>query len=293
VTRSATVRRTNEHNTRERAAAARLAARTRERRRRVLTLAGAVTSVVAVVVGLVVAAVLNGGSSATPTGRPESGDEFARTVGAVPAAVLDSIGKGDSVIPPAAVHGSPLVSGGLPQVLYVGAEFCPYCAAERWALVQALSRFGTFHGLKASHSSPTDQFPNTATFSFSGSTYTSDVVAFTGRELQTVTGAPLDRATAQESELWHTYTGDPGSFPFVDIAGRYVSTHPSYDPGVLHGMTMQQIAGALSDPTSRVARAVDGAANSLTAAICQTTQQRPARVCSASGVRAFSGSLGG
>ncbi len=33
---------------------------------------------------------------------------------------------------------------GKPEVLFVGAEFCPFCAAERWPLIVALSRFGHF-----------------------------------------------------------------------------------------------------------------------------------------------------
>jgi hypothetical protein len=294
VTRSTTVRKAAAQNARERAAVARLEARRRAQRRRLMTLAGSVAAVVAVVVGLVTAALVSGsGGSASPTGTAASADRAAKAVAAVPAVVLDSIGRGQGVTPPAGVNDPPLTSGGRPEVLYVGAEFCPYCAAERWALVQALSRFGTFHGLKASHSSPTDQFPNTATFSFSGSAYTSDLVSFTGRELQTLTGAPLDTATARETELWRKYTGSPGTYPFVDIAGRYVSTHPSYDPQVLQGLTVQQIADALSDPASPVARSVDGAANALTAAICRVTGQLPIDVCSAAGVRAYAGAVRG
>src|SRR5205823_15010475 len=42
---------------------------------------------------------------------------------------------------------------GKPEVLYIGAEYCPFCAAERWSLVYALARFGTFKGLLLSTSS--------------------------------------------------------------------------------------------------------------------------------------------
>ena len=35
-----------------------------------------------------------------------------------------------------------------PELLYIGAEYCPYCAASRWPLIIALSRFGTFKGLR-------------------------------------------------------------------------------------------------------------------------------------------------
>jgi hypothetical protein len=66
----------------------------------------------------------------------------------------------------------------------MGAEFCPYCAAQRWALVVALSQFGTFSGLTATHSTTTDVYPDTKTFSFYGSTYTSTSLDFTSVELE-------------------------------------------------------------------------------------------------------------
>jgi len=32
-------------------------------------------------------------------------------------------------------------------VSYVGGEYCPYCAIQRWALLVALSKFGSFTNL--------------------------------------------------------------------------------------------------------------------------------------------------
>jgi len=32
-------------------------------------------------------------------------------------------------------------------VVYIGAEYCPYCAVERWPLIVALNRFGTLTNL--------------------------------------------------------------------------------------------------------------------------------------------------
>jgi hypothetical protein len=32
-------------------------------------------------------------------------------------------------------------------VFFMGAGFCPFCAAERWAIVEALKNFGTWEGL--------------------------------------------------------------------------------------------------------------------------------------------------
>ena len=45
----------------------------------------------------------------------------------------------------------------LPVVFFYGAEFAPYAAAERWPLILALSRFGTFHRLGLMQSSSDDR----------------------------------------------------------------------------------------------------------------------------------------
>jgi hypothetical protein len=200
---------------------------------------------------------------------------------------LSAVGAGSGVTPPMGLPAStpPLTQGGKPQVLYVGAEYCPFCAAERWPLIVALSRFGSFENLGATASSATDTFPNTQTFSFHGSTYTSDYLAFDGVETQTNTGQALDQPTPAQQGLFQQYdaapyTNQPGAIPFLMIGNRYVSIGAEYDPGILQGMTREQIVAALSDPTSPVAKTVDGAANTITAAICQATGGKPASVCS-------------
>ena len=160
---------------------------------------------------------------------------------------------------------------GKPLITYVGAEYCPYCAAERWALAVALSRFGTFANLSGTHSSGSDIYPDTQTLSFYGSSYTSPYVDF-----QTVEEATnqqvgdgyqtLQTPTAAQDALIAKY--DPeGSIPFLDIANRYVITGSSFSPQVLQGLSRSQIAAELSNPNSAVAQAIDGAANDITAAI--------------------------
>ena len=53
----------------------------------------------------------------------------------------------------------------------------------------------------------------------------------------------------------------------------------SFSPQVLQGKSWSQIATALKDPTSPIAKAVDGAANYLTATICTLTGNQPATAC--------------
>jgi hypothetical protein len=102
----------------------------------------------------------------------------AAEVTSVPTATFDSVGAGTAT-GLTATSGQPLLtSGGKPEVVYMGGEYCPFCAAERWALTAALSRFGTFTGLGLIHSSPTDVYASTPTLSFHGSRFTSKYVSF-------------------------------------------------------------------------------------------------------------------
>ena len=231
-----------------------------------------------------------------------AGDQVVAAVTSVPAAVLDQVGAGSGVTPPKRIDGPALTADGKPRVLYVGAEYCPYCAAERWSMVVAMSRFGSFSGLGQTASAAQDVFPSTPTLSFHGSSYTGQTVAFTGVETESnvVSGsgyAALDSLSAADEQVFATYNAPPyvesgGSIPFVDIGGKYLISGASFTPQLLHGLTHEQVAAALADPTSPVAQSVDGAANVITAAVCTTTQQQPAAVCGSAGVQAAAKTLG-
>jgi hypothetical protein len=73
-------------------------------------------------------------------------------------------------------------------------------------------------------------------------------------------------------------------FPFLDLGGKYLISNASYDPGVLQGKTQAQIAAALSNPTSPIAKAINGSANMITAAVCTLAANPPAQVCTSPGV---------
>jgi hypothetical protein len=181
-------------------------------------------------------------------------------------------------------------------VLYVGAEYCPFCAAERWPMVVALSRFGTWTGLAGTESGAKDVFPSTQTLSFHGAKFTSDYLTFAGFETQTnkqVGGqyAPLDKLPAADQKIFDTYNQPPyvesaGGIPFANIGGKYVTSGASFSPELLEGKSRAEIAAALSDPTSDIAKAVVANANVLTAAICKATGAKPADVCTSAGATA-------
>ena len=225
---------------------------------------------------------------------------------AVPAAAFDAVGVTSSVPvrPPVALPAAtPAITvGGKPLVLYVGGEFCPYCAAERWALVTALARFGTFSHLGATKSSSVDVAASTNTFDFYQSSYTSPYVAFQPVEIYSNTPAAsgtgyttLETLTPAQRSLVTTYAGGtPGAapgIPFVLVANQLTISGASYDPNLLAGLTWSQIGSGLRDPTNPITQAILATANYLSAGICAANGQQPATVCSSPGVRAAAGAL--
>jgi len=207
----------------------------------------------------------------------------------VPMSEAAAIGMGPAKLV-ASISG-PTLRGqkGLPRVIYVGADFCPYCAAERWPLIVALSRFGRFQGLRLSHSGAGDVYPETATLTFHGSSYQSTHVEFTGMETRSnvqVNGqwAPLETPTPDVVQVFNQYNAPPyvsrkGAIPFIDVGNRFVFSASGYDPGLLKGQTQAAIAAGLSDPGSETTRAILGEANVITAAVCVTTVNMPSAVC--------------
>src|SRR5438309_707950 len=122
----------------------------RARRRRTLA-----TSVIVAVlmVGIVVAAILLTGHSPTPPtpngliGAPISTALYNQLNGVSDSTLLTAQPDPGVVTPLKSESGPLLTFAGKTEVLYIGAEYCPYCAAERWSLVVALSKFGSFSGL--------------------------------------------------------------------------------------------------------------------------------------------------
>jgi Domain of unknown function (DUF929) len=234
-----------------------------------------------------------GGSSATTDPGTTALSPSVLAALSVPAATLETVGSPASDALPTGTGDGTVLRGadGKPLITYVGAEYCPFCAAERWALAVALSRFGTFSNLSGTHSSASDIYPDTQTLSFYGSSYTSPYVDFQAVEEasnQMVGGtyATLQTPTAAQSAL--LAQRDPqGSIPFLDIANRYVITGASFSPQVLQGLSRSQIAAQLQDPSSAVAQAIDGTANDITAAIATVTGGQPTSVANSSAIVAI------
>jgi hypothetical protein len=292
-------------NRRERIAEQRAAhEQARARNRRLLLAGGAIVVVVAVVLGLVLSSGGGGSSgSAGAAAAPPTGSALTavlRQLTSVPAATLDQVGAGTTAANPTTLTGPALTSSGKPEVLYIGAEYCPYCAAERWAVIVALSRFGSFSGLAPIRSAAKDgagnaePYPLTPTWTFAKATYTSKYLTLTPVEGYTnvpdkSTGfyTALQTPTAAQQALLNKYdAADQGAIPFIDYGNRFLSVGASYDPALLSGLTWAQIASDLHNPSSSVAKSVLGVANYATAAVCVLTHDQPASACTAA-VRAL------
>jgi thiol-disulfide isomerase/thioredoxin len=282
--------RKRDESARARIAAQQAEQRAREKRRRMVAIGG-ITIALLAVLGIIIGAVVHNGNKTKQAGASSgalpAGVQANLTV---PVSVLAQVGQGTAnaqALTPAT--GAALTSGGKPEMLYIGAEWCPFCAAERWAMAVALSRFGTFSPLRGIHSSSSDVFPNTATLTFFQSTYTSNFLVFTPVENQDVNHKPLVATTSAQQAIWNKYDPSNG-YPFIDIGNKFIAG-TTYSPQVLAGLTWSQIASDLHNPSSPVAKGADGSANLFTAAICQVTGNQPGSVCNAAPIAALKGHI--
>jgi len=297
----------NDGDRRARIAAQREAERRAAQRKRIYWAGGSILCVAILVVAIVLVKINSSppAAAAAPTGAALT--SVLKTVETLPSSTTDTVGAGgvttslfvtgqtSSEIESDASNqanggdyfatvdsSTKLTSGGKPEVLFMGGEYCPYCAAERWAIISALSRFGTFSGLGTTHSSSSDVYPNTPTFDFYKSSYTSKYINFTSVEMygdeSTVT---LQKPTSAETALEENY--DPnGAIPFLDLGNQYVEVGnlAPLVPSMLDGQTYQQISSSMAKPASGSAgEAEDANANYITAGICKMTNEQPSSVC--------------
>jgi hypothetical protein len=229
---------------------------------------------------------------APPVISPDSAAVVISTITSLPPTELEQVGSGSATNLIKKISGTPLTGpDGKPEVFYLGAEYCPYCAAERWPMIVALSRFGRFTGLQTTTSSSTDVYANTPTFTFRSATFTSQYVDFTSVETTDRNQNALQTATSQQMALVSKYDTS-NSIPFVDFGNRHAFAGAMYLPDILAGMSWRQVADAIQQPGSPQARAILGSANLITAAICQLTGQQPAPVCSGPSIQAIETKLG-
>src|SRR6266516_5440968 len=184
-------------------------------------LIGGVLAVIAIIIGVFV--IFSNQQSGSPSGPTQASSQVFKAVTNVDPNVLTTVGTGGVQNPLHSIKGPPPILVGLtgkPEFLYIGAEYCPYCAAERWGAVVALSRFGTFSKLYQTTSSSNDVYPSTPTFTFytgryGGPFYTSKYIDFVPVEtlgnVQDSSGnyATLQTPTTEQQNLLNTHDLPP------------------------------------------------------------------------------------
>lgn len=198
----------------------------------------------------------------------------------------------------AALSGPRFGADGKVGLLYVGADFCPYCAGDRWGLMLVLLRFGKLSGLRYMLSTATDVYPNTPTVTFQHASYRSPYVAFQAVEIADRAGHPLALPNASQMKIFSVFDAPPytrfsETIPFVYIGGKYRLNQLLVLPTALSGDDWQQVATALANPHSSLFRSVMPRVNLLTAAICHLDGGKPVDVCTAPGVKVAHGVLAG
>ena len=208
------------------------------------------------------------------------------------AASIQPYGPAPTTAMAATIHqpgGSPW-STARPEVLYIGGEFCMYCALQRWALVVALSRFGNFSRLHYMTSGANEG--DLATFTFVGSSYSSDYVMFRPYELEDRSNPPqaLQTLPSNYTAVWNQYGH---GFPFLDFGGTYVIAGSLLaDTSVLQGRNWTAIIGSIAASDSGGSQ-IRQAANLITALVCKLTQGSPSSVCGASPIDAAPAGIAG
>jgi thiol-disulfide isomerase/thioredoxin len=242
-------------------------------------------------------------SSTSATGASPAPTSLVKSVTTLPTSLFNSVGGGGVTALPKAIQAPALTSSGKPEIVDMSSEYCPYCAAERWPTVIALSKFGTFKNLQVTQSGSADVYPSTQTFSFYGSSFQSQYIDFDSTELQTnvpsgTTYTNLQTPSQTDQALMTKYDAAPylsassaGSIPFIDFGGKYLISGASYSPSLLQGQSYSQIAQAIANSKTSISQGVIGAANLMTAAICEMTGGQPSNVCSSQTIQTLQSKL--
>lgn len=245
-------------------------------------------TIAAIVIGLVVWS--GSGASTAPAPTASAANEVVTGLTHLDASAGLGVGAG-SVKNPLKSTGEKVTrtADGKTRVTYVGTEYCPYCAAQRWSLLVALSRFGTFSGVQLTQSSSSDIYPNTATFTFIHARFVSSTVDFAPFETQDRDGRPLQQASSDAQASMARYDAG-GSIPFTEIGGMDYTVGAGFAMDNLAGQSWQQILAQVQSYQSPIAQEVIGNANWLTAGMCQAGATGDA--CGDPGIRALVTRLG-
>jgi hypothetical protein len=192
-------------------------------------------------------------------------------------------------------HGSSIPQrGGKALVLFVSALFDGPSASERWALVKALSQFGTFSGVVPSTSNQAvhGQKPVTVpTFNLVHAQYSSRYVVFDHRDVEDFWANILQKLSKADTKMVARFQFIP-----ILIVGNYYLSKPMVEPeeyvsdsNAAFGFAQLRYALAHNygglDLLGQLVSDINAEANILTALICHADGGKPSTVCQAHTVK--------
>ncbi|HXG08143.1 MAG TPA: DUF929 family protein [Nitrososphaera sp.] len=161
-------------------------------------------------------------------------------------------------------------ASGKSLVFFMGSGFCPFCAAERWAIVEALGKFGKWEGLVETTSAGHDEkYLNIPTVSFARAKYESDYIEFVGRETADRNFEPLQELNEKDYEILDTFNPDQ-IIPFLLIDGQFMQVGSGYSPQLLEHMDHAKVRAELANPYSPVGKAIREEIDNIAALICKS-----------------------
>jgi len=176
----------------------------------------------------------------------------------------------------------PMRRSGKLFVLFVGAEHCPFCAAERWAIVRALQKFGQWSDLKQTMSAARDEpFLNLPTYDFTEATYTSSHIEFVARELKNREFKPLQKLLKTEEKIIRKFNPQK-EIPFLLVGGRFMQLGAGFTPKIFIGHTFRQTETELKKAESEIRKTIDAEGNIIAALLC--VSGLPPELCKETGV---------
>jgi len=180
------------------------------------------------------------------------------------------------------------------EVLSITSEGDIDCAFERWPLIIALSRFGTFKGLENMQSATWEPYENIQSFTFRDLIYDSSYFTLKTVEYDDIFGTLLPQYT----NLGSYYAGviktlDPlYETPFISFGNNWILNDSPVSAAVLEALSRSNISNYLTDVNNTITQDIISSANYITACLSVVTGNQPTSVCDSSGVMAAKAALG-
>jgi len=164
-------------------------------------------------------------------------------------------------------------------VFFLGAGFCPFCAAERWSIVEALKNFGTWQDLQEDFSAEKDEkYLNIPTFNFVNASYSSSYVEFQAIETADRHFNAMDNEGKDQYDILENYNPDQ-IIPFTLIDGQFMQAGSGYSPKLFEGLDHNRVREQILDPKSTLGSSIKNETAFLMALICSTLKNFTGEGC--------------